>query len=232
MLIFREVDEIAHEVKGRIALLASEEDATRNEQRLELLMRLVSYINEFSWLKHRALVAKVKTFLRSRYSYQAVAQEHGMSVKQAHKCISYAGDRLRARIGGVLGLIRSGNFTAAERELAVLSGSVDASSLFVRDITERFSPVKDAGVVLGEDCRRELSFLCVFSKKRFDSAVARLDEKTVRHMLYILSSSDSSYFREKELLWNCVVDGSVSVDECIRALNDEFIWERMSDSQM
>lgn len=233
MLIFKEVEEFVNEVKDRrITLLGSEEEPTLDERRLELLVRLVrEYINEFSWIKHRSLVDRVKTFLRSRYSYEAVAHEYGMSMKQAHKCISYAGDRLRARIGGVLELIRAGNVTAAKRELALLIGVVDAPSLFVKDVSDRFHPVKDAGVVLGEDARRELTFLSLFSRKSFEGAVARIDERTVRHILYILTSTDITYLREKESLWQCLVDGSRSIDDFIHAQNENFLWGRGSDSQ-
>ncbi|QSO50158.1 hypothetical protein JZ785_14385 [Alicyclobacillus curvatus] len=231
MLIFKEIEELFNQVKERrITLLDLEGDARLDEQRLELLMGLAGFINEFSWLKHRALVAKVKTFLRSHYSYEGVAKEHGMTVKSAHKCISYANAQLRDRTGGVLELIKVGNVTAAKRELAVLNGVVDTSSFFVKDITDRFHPAKDAGVVLGEDSRRELTFLSLYSRKSFEGAVARLDERTVRHILYILMSTDVTYLREKESLWQCLVDGSRSIDDFIHAQNENFLWGRVSDS--
>lgn len=229
MLIFREVEELVREVKDRIAWLGSEEDATWDDRRLEFLMRLVSYINKFSWLKHRALVAKVRTFLRTRYSYQAVAEEYGITVKQAHKAISYASHSLRSQIGGVVDLIRSGHFTAAEREFALLTGSMHPSTWFLKEVTDRFHPVKNAGVVLGTASRRELNVLRFYSKPGFDRAMAALDASTVQQILYILSSSDRSYLREKEWLYKCLIEDTATVDECIRALDDEFVWGAVSD---
>ena len=228
MLIFREVEEMVSEVKGRIALLGSEEDATLDKRRLALLMQLVSYVNGMEWLSHAKLAAKVRVFLRSRFNYRQVAAEFGVSVKQAHKSISYAGDTLRNHIGGVCELIRSGDLVAAERELGVTTGMVDVSSLFVRGIMGRFQPTKCAGVVLSE-CRKELSFLSLFSSRVFDGLVASLSEEKMGHLMYIFSSVDTTYLREKGLIWSCVVDGSVSVDDCIRALNDEFIFGSPSD---
>lgn len=231
MLIFKEVAELVSEVKNRIGVLGDQDDSTLDEKRLDLLMQLVSYINSMEWISHDSLSERVRLFLRTRYSYEQVALAFNMTRKDAHKSISYAGDRLRKRIGSALALIREGHIEAAKRELAMLTGGIDTKSLFIGDITDKFPPCKATGVLLGTDCRQELRFLCMFSQKTFDGAVARLDDRTLRHILYVLTSADVTYLRDKEFLWRCVVDGSMTVDECIRALKDDFIWGRVCDSQ-
>lgn len=229
MLIFREVEELVLETKSKIMLLGSEQDMTLDKRKLQNLNRLVFYINGFTYLKHREIIAKVKTFLRSRYSYEAVAEEYGISKKQAHKSISYASEQLRRNVQSTVMLIREGHLDGAQRELDILTGVVDASSLFIGGITEEFPPRKNTGVVLGDDCRRELSFLSALSRKKFESIASTLDDRRLEHILYILLSSDKTYLREKELVWNCVVDGRLTVDQCIRSLNDEYIYSPLSD---
>lgn len=145
MLVFREIEDLVLEAKSKIATLGVESDLAIEERRLQLLMRLVSYVNGYEWLAHEKIRAKIKYFLRSRYNYRLVAEKFGLSISRVHKSMSYASDRLRRRIGGVLALIRSGHLDDAERELAMVTGTVDPASLFVRGVLERFKPEKDAG---------------------------------------------------------------------------------------
>jgi predicted transcriptional regulator with HTH domain len=228
LLIFREVEEMVGEVKHRIGVLGDQVDATWDEKRLALLMKLVSYINSMTWLSHESLRQKVRVFLQSRYSYKHVSSEFGVSIKQAHKAVSYASQCLNRRIGSSLILIRQGHLEAAEREIAVVTGVIDSSSWFVGGITDRFTPRKSTGVALS-DCRRELSFLSAFSQLRFEHIVASLSKDRIDHLLYVLLSLDPTYIRERSILWDCLVDCKSTVAECMESLNDEYIWSTLSD---
>lgn len=228
MLIFRELEDLVLEVKGRIALLGLEDDVTLDERRLELLVQLVSYVNGMTWVAHAKLAAKVRVFLRSRYRYEEVAQAFNTTLKEAHKSISYAGQRLRRQVGSTLLLIREGRLDEAQRELALVTGAVDASSIFAGSIMGRFAPNKSAGVVLG-DCRKELGFLSAFSRRNFDRIVSGLSEEKISQLLYIILSADPTYVQERVILLDCMVDGRMTVDDCIRALNDEFIFGSPGD---
>ena len=223
-LLFREIEQMVSEAKAGLALLGSEDDVCLPECRLAVLSDLVTYIRSYDWLTHQALVEKIQTFLRSQYNYAVVAREHGLSLKQAHKSVSYANARLRSKIGGILHLIRSEHFTAAQRELAILRGTMPPSTWFLKEVSDRFQPAKDAGVVVSEVSRRELAFLRLFSQAGFARAVSSLQAPIVQHILYILSSSDVGYLREKDWLYKCLIEGTATVDECIRALDEEFVW--------
>lgn len=224
MLVFREVEDLVLEVRGRLTALGDEANSSLDEAQLQLLQKIVSYVNSMQWLSHEKMREKVRAFLRSRYTYREVAAQFGMSVSQLHKCISYAGNRLRQRIGGTLELLKAGNIVAAEREFAHATGTVDPSALFVRGTIERFAPPKkDDGVDLST-CERELSFLSYFSSRNIDKLLDTLDERKVRHLLYILLSTDSTYLSKRVTLIRCIVAGELKVSEAIRLLNEEYIY--------
>ncbi len=226
-LIFKEIEYAVFETKERIALLGSEQGATKMERRLKLLMRIVGYVNSMAWVSHAKLATKVRVFLQSRYRYEQVAVEFGISIKQAHKSISYAGQCLRRIIGGTLLLIYEDRLDGAEREFEKATGIMD-SSIFAPAITDRFKPRKSAGVVLS-DCRKEIHFLLAFSQRHFETLADSVRDESIQHLLHILLSTDSTYLRERAILSDCIVAGTLSVDECIRALNGECIWGRMRD---
>ncbi|MFT9485762.1 MAG: hypothetical protein ACH0QD_00055 [Tepidibacillus sp.] len=227
MLVFREIEELAAEVKSKIATLGDESDLPFEARRLQLLMRLVSYVNGYGWLRQEKIREKVRFFLRSRYNYRAVAEKFGLPLSRVHKTVSYASERLRRRIGGVLSLIRSGNLDDAERELAMVTGAVDPSSLFVRGILERFKPVKDTGVDLAA-CQREISFLSYFSTRNIERVVGKVDARKVNHVLYVLLTGDATY-PERGILARCILDGEFDASEAIKRINDEFIYSVPSE---
>ncbi|MFI8711979.1 hypothetical protein [Brevibacillus brevis] len=223
MLVFREIEDLVSEVKGRLATLGVETDSILDEQRLRLLMKLVAYVNGFEWLSHEKTRAKVKVFLQGRYRYREVAEQLGVSVSSLHKCISYAGERLRRSIGGTLDLIKSGDLVGAEREFALGTGVLDSTNIFFRGIQERFEPVKDAAIDLAH-CERELSFLSYFSSRNINRLIGTLDERRVCHLLHILLKGDSTYLHERNMLFRCILDGELDASEAIKLLKDEYIY--------
>jgi|GEM_PF-2943943 len=227
MLIFREIEDLVAEVKGRVATLGGESDLSLEERRLQLLMRMVSYVNSYEWLSHHKIREKVACFLRSRYNYRLVAEEFGLPLSSVHKSISYASDRLRRRIGGVLALIRSGQLDDAERELVLVTGAVDPSSLFVRGILENFKPKKDAGVDLAS-CQREIRFLSHFTTRNMDRILSKIDTNKLSHVLYVLLKSDVTY-PERGILARCILDGEFDASEAIKRMNDQFIYSVSSE---
>lgn len=227
MLVFREIEEMVQEVKGKLATLGDESDLSIEERRLQLLLRLISYVNRYEWLSHKKTREKIACFLKNRYNYRAVADRFGLPLSRVHKTVSYASERLRRRIGGVLALIRSGQLDDAERELALVTGAVDSSSLFVRGILERFKPVKDTRVDLA-DCHREISFLSYFTNRNIDRVLSKIDSKKLNHVLYVLLKSDATY-PERSILARCILDGEFDASEAIKRINDEFIYSASSE---
>lgn len=227
MLIFHEIEDLVAEVKGRIDTLGGESDLTLEERRHQLLMRIVSYVNSYEWLSHHKIREKVACFLRSRYNYRLVAEEFDLPLSSVHKSISYASDRLRRRIGGVLALIRSDNLDDAERELHLVKGAVDPLSLFVRGILENFKPEKDAGVDL-VGCQREISFLSYFTTRNMNRILSKIDSKKLNHVLYMLLKSDVTY-PERGILARCILDGEFDASEAIKRINDQFIYSASSE---
>ncbi|RXT08833.1 hypothetical protein [Ammoniphilus sp. CFH 90114] len=229
MLVFREIEELVREVKSRLASLGVESDSKLDGQRFLLLQQVVTYVNSMVWLSHGKTREKVKSFLRSRYNYQEVAERYGVSVSQMHKCISYAGSQLRRRIGGTLLLIKSGALASAEREFALATGAGDPSALFVKGMHDWFDTVKDAGVDIST-CDRELSFLSCFTNRNIDRVIDSLDPRKVSHLLYILLKGDITYVSERGILSRCIVDGELDALEAIALLKEDFIYARSSIS--
>lgn len=225
--MFRELEELVTEVRTATTALGLDEDLALEEKRLQLLMQLVSYVNSYEWLSHEKIREKVKCFLKSRYDYRLVAEQFGLPISNVHKCISYASDRLRKRIGGVLTLICSNHLVDAERELAMVTGGVDPSALFVRGILERIDCKKDAGIDLAT-CKREISFLSYFTNRNIDTLVESIDTKKLGHLLYVLVNSDSTY-PERGILARCIFDGELNASEAIEQIKAEFIYSDLSE---
>lgn len=223
MLIFKEIESDIRHLRDRIEKLGSYENSSAADNQLRLLMQVVKYINSMRWLSHSKLRDKVRAFLQNHYSYEQVAVEFDISIKKAHKSISYAANSLRQQLGATLLLIREGKIDEAERELAMVTGTIDTTSVFVTGVTERFKPMKSPGVVFA-DCQKEIQFLRAFSLRNFDKIVTSLDEEKVSQLLYVLCSRDSTYVHERAILWDCLIDGKLSVNEAITALNNEFIY--------
>lgn len=229
MLVFREIEDLVVGVKSRFATFGVESDLAVEEKRLHLLMKLVSYVNGYEWLSHEKIREKVAYFLKSRYNYRAVAEKFGLPRSRVHKCISYASDRLRRRVGGILALIRSNQLDDAERELAMVTGAVDPSSFFVRGILDHFVVERGVGVDLAT-CQREINFLSHFSSRNIGRIVGQVDARKLGHLLYVLCrTEDTLYAPERATLSRCILDGEFNASEAIRRVNDEFIYSNPSD---
>lgn len=221
MLIFKEIEEEVNEVKDRLAILGEEVDSSLDEQKLELLMRMVAYVNSYVWLSHGKTREKLGYFLRNKYDYRETAKKFEVSVKSLHVSVSYAANRLKKRIGGALALLRSGDIAEADREFALGTGALD-TNLFISPIHDRFAPVKNAGVDLA-DCENELGFLARFTQYHFGIVLDSLDRQKLEHLLYILSQNDRSYMSERSILYRRL-EGELKPSEAIDQLIDGYLY--------
>jgi hypothetical protein len=221
MLVFKVIEEEVQEAKDRLAVLGEEVDTAQDEKRLDLLLRIVAYINSFVWLSHGSSRTKLKYFLQNRYDYRQTAEKFGVSVKSLHVSVSYAANRLKKRIGGALEQLQSGDLSAADREFALGTGALN-SNLFISAIHDRFAPVKNAGVDLST-CEKELGFLSRFTQHHFGRVLDSLDRQKLEHLLFILSQNDRSYMSERSILYRCL-EGEMEPSEAIDQLIDGYLY--------
>jgi hypothetical protein len=226
LLIFKEVVAEVKEVKERLAILGDDSStAEQDKQRLDLLLRLVAYINSFVWLKKQSARRKLRDFLRSRYDYRKTAEKYGVTVGSMHMSVSYAANQLKKRIGGAVDLLRSGDIAGAEREFEIVTGCYD--DLFLRVVRDHFKPTKDAEVELGT-CEKELSFLSAFVSRNIENLIAELDRRKVEHLLHILlKTDDRSYSTIRSQLFRCL-EGELEASEALALVEGYEIDSRPS----
>lgn len=222
MLLVKELEVEVRELyerKSAVGLDFSKYD----RKKLDFLMRLIDYTRSYLWLSHEGLRKKLKDFLRSDYSYTDTAKAHGVSTKSMHNSMEYADKCLKKRIGSAFDLLRQGDLVGAELEFAVGTGSA-SSKMFVRDVEERYKPIKNAGVPL-DDCKNELQFLHHFSKSYLNFVLGHLDRQKIEHLLYILNVADMSYIMPRGVLFR-YLEGEVELDEAVALLKDEVTRSR------
>jgi hypothetical protein len=225
MLVFKEIEEAVRSVKGNLTTLGGEKDLILEEQRLQLLVRIVVYVNSFDWLSHDKTREKLNSFIQSRYNYRETAEKFGVSVKSLHVSVSYASSRLKKRLGSVLALLEVNEVIAAEREFLIGIGRSNPSDVFVGGIANLFSnPVKNTGVELST-CQRELSFLSYFTIRNIDRVISTLDRAKVCHLLYILLRNDTTYVSERGILISCL-EGELKASEAISLLKEDFVYSQ------
>lgn len=217
MLLVRELEGEVRELSERRADLGT--DFSEFEQKkLDFLLRLVDYTKSQLWLSHEGLRKKFMDFLRSGYSYRDTAEKHGVSVKSLYDSMGYADRCLKQRIGSAFELCGRGDLAGAEREFAIGTGTAD-SVMFMRDVEVKFKPLEATGVSL-EDCRNEIRFLLLYSKRYLDLVLCHLDRTKIQHLLFILSNTTMRYITPRGILFR-YLDGELELDEAVALLQEE-----------
>lgn len=202
MLILKEIPAEIREVTERLILWDQEVGRTLDRARLDLLLRMSSYVYSCTWLTRRPLVEKVSYFINNDFDYRKTAMEFGVSIKSLHVSISYASSQLKKRLLPALELLRAGNIGAAEEEFAKATG-VPGANLFINEIHDRCEPVKDTSVNLST-CGKELEFLSHYTSYGVSNGLYSLNKKKLEHLLYILTSNDIRSSTERAVLFNCL----------------------------
>jgi hypothetical protein len=203
-----------YERKAAVGLDFSKYD----QKKLDFLLRLIDYTKSYLWMSHEGLRKKLKDFLSSGYSYTDTARKHGVSIRSMHDSVGYADKCLKKRIGSAFELLGEGDLVGAEREFAVGTGSA-SSEMFVRDVEERYKPIKNVGVSL-DNCKNEIHFLYHFSKRYLDLVLGHFDRQKIEHLLYILNVTDMSYITPRGVLFR-YLEGDLELDEAVALLKDE-----------
>lgn len=217
MILVKELEMTIRELYERKSAMGSD-FSEYDQKRLDFLERLIDYTRSYLWLSHEGLRKKMKDFLRSGYSYADTARTHGVSIRSMHNSMEYADKCLKKRIGSAFELVRLGDLVGAEREFAVGTGSA-SSKMFVRDVEDRYKPIKNAGVSLA-DCKNELQFLHYYSKSYFNLVQGHLDRQKIEHLLYILNETDMSYITSRGILFR-YLEGEIELDKVVALLEDE-----------
>lgn len=226
-MIFRKLGDAVkslQEISDPFSGKAGSDEATLALKKLDLLMQLVSFANSYKYLSHKDIVVRTRVFLQCKYNYREAADLlGGVSLKSLRASVSYAAKRFEKKIGSkTIDLIMEGRLVEAEREFLLSSKTYRPTELFLDDVISRFPPSYGKGVDLGA-CKREMEFLYALSHRNIDRASASLDPVRVCHLLHVITSSASSFIRERDILTRFIA-GDLKVSEAISLLNGEYIY--------
>lgn len=223
MLIFKKIEQEFLKTKEEIINPMSADSQTESEQKLELLLKIISYTNSFEWLSHQVTQQKIKSFLKSKYDYAFVAQEYGVSIKSLHVTISYAGKKLESRIGKSLNMLVIGDLIGAEKELDVGMKNIKYSEVFLEGVLPLLPAPNNKTVVDLNDCEREFKILKLVSKQQMQNIIETFDEEKLGYILHLLKYSSTSFQQEREAILN-FIEGEIDYSELIKLLNDSNIF--------
>ncbi|MEF2969111.1 hypothetical protein V3851_25335 [Paenibacillus sp. M1] len=216
MLFVKELPEEIREVTGRLTIWDEETDRALDRARLNLLLRMSSYVYSCAWVTRRPLIEKVSFFINNSFDYQKTAEKFGVSVKSLHVSISYASSQLKKRLYPALEHLREGNMGAAEEEFAKATG-VPGANLFIKEIYDRCEP-KAHSIDLAS-CGNELDFLSRYTYYGLSSELYSLNKQKLEHLLYVLSSNDIRSATERAVLFNCL-EGYYDASKAMEVLAD------------
>ncbi len=177
-----------------------EQDATTssNLQKAKVLLEeIISYMNSYSWLKHKSSKEKVRVWTESGFDYKVLCEECGVSYQTARQCICWANSKFKAKIGeNTLALIKEGLMDEARAAFYLHSGMVGLEN-FVNTEYQGYLPQAKFNIYSLKECENELKILRLISKARFQNYLDLMDEEKMAYVLWLLmgQSKKSDVFR-------------------------------------
>ncbi|QSO50157.1 hypothetical protein JZ785_14380 [Alicyclobacillus curvatus] len=212
MLVFRVLQDELEEAMQRATLSEYDNSVFMAEDWVELLERMVSWVESCTWLPKSPHKRELRAFLQAGCSYRKAAQKCKVSEQWLYSVVDRASSILEQRFYGVLKALRQRNIKAAEHEFRKATG--EFPNLFESVIRNIYQPVQHESVELNS-CSDELDFLQWVMGLEDD--MVGLDRSRIEHLLYILFEGDPRYRVAREYLTQCV-EGNWGVDETVELL--------------
>ncbi|EKN71017.1 hypothetical protein P9E76_21805 [Schinkia azotoformans] len=226
MIIFRRLEETFRTVKANLDTQLPEEELEIELEKMRLLSKIISYVNSYQWLKHEQMKNKIREFLQSKYSYQAVAKKFGVTLNSLQVSVSYAAKRLEEKqIGVALDLLLNGDVVAAERAFLLGTGQTVPSTWFLDGVLDLCPSAKKKTEVDLRVCERELRFLKLMTNKHIEEMIGTLDRDRMMHLLYILLQNDRSFIAERDILIRYFND-ELDVKQAVQRLKNDNIYAK------
>lgn len=224
MLIFKKLQSAIKATKKNLVLYSSSSDLGELEkEKLALLMSIVDYINTYEWLQRDSIKERVKAFLKSKYDYNKVAEEFGITKNSLQVSITYASKVLENKIGSnTIDLILKGELETAKLQLNLGLDVFNGLSLVIGDIADKLPQAANNTSIGLCDCTKELEFLSAYTYIKALSSLEGLDKAKLSFIRYVLESNDEKYSNERNLLikyLNGVVGGIGELKELLKSLN-------------
>lgn len=212
MLIFKLLQNELDEAKQRVAYSDWNSPVCGAEDWVELLERVMSWVESYTWLPKSPHKRELRVFLQTGCSYRKTAQKCNVSEQWLYRVVDRASTILEQRFYGVLKTLRERNIHAVEHEFR--KAAREFPNLFESVIRNSYQPVHHESVDLGS-CSEELAFLQWVMG--LDDDMVGLDRNRIEHLLYILFDGDPRYQVARQYLAQCV-QGDWGVDETLDLL--------------
>ncbi len=189
------------------------------QKQRDLIQEILDYINTFKWLKHEETIERIKFFLKSKYSYQEFCNHFKITYEAAKVCISYANQKAIEKVGrNTIDLILEGRVEEARATFYFRTGQLKLRN-YVIDSALSEIPNPQHMTVDIEDCKKELSFLRLYSQALIDSRVELLDKEKLAYIRYILEG-DNPKLSEQRLLLMKLLSCQIKVEDFINEVKE------------
>lgn len=193
------------------------------EDRMSLMNEINEYINGFSWITQNETKEKIKFFLKSGFNYKLLCEKYHTTYGAARVSINYCSSQLLKKIGTkTLALIRNNYIEEARSAFYMNSGKIKLENLLQTDVVKELPEAK-FDIVDMSDCKTELTFLCVMSKKRLRDCLQGVNKKRLGHLLYILEGDGDTANSLRPYLIS-MLQGYISVDDFISICNEDTVY--------
>ncbi len=185
----------------------------------DLIQEVLNYINSFSWLKHEETIKRIKFFLKNKYNYQEFCNQFEITYEAAKVCVSYANQKCIEKIGrNTIDLIIEGRLDEAKAEFYFRTGQLKIRN-YIIDSALTEVPEPEYITLDIEDCKKELSFLRLYSQSLLDSRVELLDKEKLAYIRYILEG-DNPKLSEQRLLLMKMLSCQIKVEDFIKEVKE------------
>lgn len=165
------------------------------ERQKSLIRKVSHWVGQYSWLRNKETVNRVKCFISSGFKYNDAlnklneGRKEPLSLNAYKVSINYASDKLKSLFGDDFFKVVDSDCTSAEYRFAIIEGGNSLDSVVLKEVSEAIGTFDFLRFSL-EDCSAELYFLSLYSKAVMTHNIASLSIDKLRYLKNLIEGKD------------------------------------------
>lgn len=193
-------------------------------RKLRALNEILEYVNTYKWVKHLAVIDKIKFIRHCDYDYQLIKRELHLSDDALKSFMYRINQNLNQKIGEkTISLILSNekNWSDGLMQFRILSGTYSLKEVLLSECYSDL-PEKKFTTYSLKECLKEIEYIYTYSDICRKLSKRDLDENKLAFIRYILESETEKYRQEQKDLMLVLQGINITYEDFLISLNDKF----------
>jgi len=193
-------------------------------KKLSALTEILKYVNSYKWVKHQAVIDKIKFIRSCGFDYDLIKSELGLTDDSLKSFMYRVNQALDSKIGtDTVKTILSDkdNWRDVVVQFRILSGTYELKSALLSECYDNL-PEKKFSTYSLKECREEIEYLYMYSNLYRKIRQGELDSGKLAFLRFILESETEKFRKEQSDLMLMLQGIKISYEDYMNKLENSF----------